>query len=190
MSQRKTEKIKSDVCYTAKSDTKMRKMEAAVSLPAVPEPRRRVPLVRTRLVREKNLFFECRNWAKPRIVAKMMEPFFADLDKECFYVVCLSSKSEPLAIEMVYQGTANACLINHGEVYKCALLSGATCIVTLHNHPSGNPTPSKEDRWMVKAQREAGELLGIQLVDHIIIGSEGKYFSFREQNLLWEHLGD
>ena len=66
------------------------------------------------------------------------------------------------------------------EVFKGAMLVGATSIVILHNHPSGNPTPSKEDRLAEARQREAGELLGIPMVDFLVIGDNGRYWSASE----------
>ena len=71
-------------------------------------------------------------------------------------------------------------LVHPREVFKAAFLSNATCIVLGHNHPSGDPTPSPEDGMLTRRLKDAGELLGVELVDSIIVGDEDRYFSFRE----------
>jgi DNA repair protein RadC len=80
-------------------------------------------------------------------------------------------------------GTINASLISPREIFKLALMNQAVYIILLHNHPSGDPVPSTMDRQVTHRVEQSGEMLGIHLSDHIIIG-DNKYFSFKEENLL------
>lgn len=84
---------------------------------------------------------------------------------------------------MIGKGTVNNCLVCNREIFIRALLSGAVNIILCHNHPSGETTPSSEDIKITKAVSEAGKLIGITLLDHIIIGGDS-YYSFDEFNLL------
>ena len=88
-----------------------------------------------------------------------------------------------LGDEVISVGTVNASLISPREVFLCALAKQAVHIILLHNHPSGAPQPSMQDRLVTRRIAEGGALLGIQLSDHIIIG-DNQYFSFKEEHLL------
>ncbi len=105
--------------------------------------------------------------------------------KEVLLLTMYDSKNMLLGEEVLSVGTSNAALISPGEVYKTALSARAEYIVLLHNHPSGNPKPSSEDIEVTMRIKRCGELLGVLLMDHIIIG-DNRYFSFREQNILFE----
>ncbi len=98
-------------------------------------------------------------------------------DTEIVRTICLDSKSNILNVEDTTSGTTNASLIHPREVYRMAIVHSATSIAVVHNHPSGDPTPSVQDRDVTKNLIEAGEILGIKLIDHVIIG-KGCFFSF------------
>jgi len=98
-------------------------------------------------------------------------------------VIPLDGKNQVLGFHVVSVGTLTASLVHPREVYKLAVLANAAAIVVVHNHPSGHPEPSAEDQAITLRLKEAGELLGIKLLDHVIIG-DGRYFSFTDQNLL------
>lgn len=103
--------------------------------------------------------------------------------KENFYVLCLNARRQLLKIELVSVGTLSASLVHPREVFSAAISNGAAAIVAMHNHPSGDPSPSAEDREATRRLQRAGELLGIPLADHVIV-SESSFFSFRESGLL------
>lgn len=103
--------------------------------------------------------------------------------KEHFIALHLDSKNRLLCLEIVSVGSLNASIVHPREVYKSALLSSAAAIVFVHNHPSGDPTPSREDIELTSRLKEAGELLGIRLLDHVVIGS-GRHYSFADTGLL------
>ena len=86
-------------------------------------------------------------------------------------------------MNIVSMGTINASLVTGREVFKSAILSNASYVILLHNHPSGDPTPSKDDIILTKRIIETGNLIGIPLVDHIIIG-DNRYVSFRESGYM------
>ena len=89
----------------------------------------------------------------------------------------LDNRNRVIGEETVSVGTAGASLVSPGEVFKGALLNGATRVMILHNHPSGDPMPSSEDKVVEEKLREAGELLAVPVVDFLIIGEKGWYWS-------------
>lgn len=105
------------------------------------------------------------------------------LEVECIYCVMLDTKNRITGSECVSKGTVNASLISPREVFKKALSYNAVSIVLIHNHPSGDPSPSGEDFAVTKRMVEAGSLLGIRLLDHIIIGNR-TYYSFSREGSL------
>lgn len=103
--------------------------------------------------------------------------------KEHFMLLCLNARRQLIHLETVSIGTLSASLVHPREVYSPAILHNAAAVVCLHNHPSGDPSPSAEDREATRRLQRAGELLGIPLADHIIV-SASSFFSFREAGLL------
>ena len=106
-----------------------------------------------------------------------------DLKKEHFVVFFLDSRSQEIRRETITVGTLNASLVHPREVFEQAIKVSAAQIIVAHNHPSGDPEPSAEDIGITKRLAEAGKLLGIELIDHIIV-AEQKFISMREQNLI------
>lgn len=110
---------------------------------------------------------------------------YRDKDREHFLAVYLNSRSQAVALEVVSVGTLRASLVHPREVFKGALLNNAAAVIVAHNHPSGDCTPSAEDREATRRLQKAGELLGIPLLDHIVIArGTDKYTSFKEGGLL------
>ena len=103
--------------------------------------------------------------------------------KEHFLVVLLNSKNKVLQIEQISEGSLNSSVVHPREVFMPAVLHHAAAILAAHNHPSGDPTPSKEDKDLTKTLSEAGKYMGIPVLDHIIIG-DASYFSFKEHSYL------
>lgn len=102
---------------------------------------------------------------------------------EHFLVMLLNSKGKVTGIEPVSEGSLNASVVHPREAFAPALLHHAAAILAVHNHPSGDPTPSREDRELTKTLWETGKVMGIPLVDHLIIG-DGIYYSFKEHGLM------
>ncbi|MEK7382178.1 MAG: DNA repair protein RadC, partial [Elusimicrobiota bacterium] len=103
--------------------------------------------------------------------------------KEHFLVFCLNARRQLVHSETVSVGTLSASLVPPREVFSPAIAHAAAAVVAVHNHPSGDPAPSAEDREVTRRLQRAGELLGIPLADHLVV-CDGGWFSFREQGLL------
>ena len=116
--------------------------------------------------------------ATPRELGDM-----ARLRKEHFVALYLDACHRPLFRETISVGTLTASLVHPREVFAPAFVRPAAAIIVAHNHPSGDPAPSREDRETTRRLQEAGRILGIPVLDHVIVASRG-YFSFRERGLL------
>ena len=108
---------------------------------------------------------------------------FRDRRREYFVVLLLDGKNRILREEQISEGSLNQSIVHPREVFSPAVKESAAAVILIHNHPSGDPAPSREDREITRRLKEAGDLLGIRVLDHIIIG-DGAYFSFVEQGLL------
>ena len=102
-----------------------------------------------------------------------------DKKKEHFYALLLDTKNRIIAEELISIGILDASLIHPREVFKSAIKASSNSIILVHNHPSGDCNPSKEDKEVTKILENAGDLLGINVLDHIIIGKD-KYYSLKE----------
>ena len=123
------------------------------------------------------------SFSDPETVAEYYMEDFRHEEQEKLLLLLLNSKGRLLGEEVISKGTVNATLISPREIFLCAFRYHAVSIILLHNHPSGNPTPSEEDRLMTKRVKESGILLGIELLDHIVIGDH-KAVSFRREGLI------
>ena len=104
---------------------------------------------------------------------------------EVGYVLCLTTKMDLIGYHEVSRGTLDSASAHPREVFKAAILANAAAILCGHNHPSGDPEPSREDRVLTQRLVEAGKLLGIDVLDHIVLGDGNTaYFSFADQGLL------
>lgn len=109
----------------------------------------------------------------------LLMPILESEPVEVFGMVCLSTKHHLLCYHELSRGTLDATIVHPREIFKAALLANAAAVIVAHNHPSGDPTPSSEDRRFTERLLAGGALLGLTVLDHIIVG-EGRYFSFRE----------
>lgn len=119
----------------------------------------------------------------PMDVTDMFINHMRFLEKEHFKVIFLNTKNEIIAYETISIGSLNASIVHPREVFNRAIKKSSASIILLHNHPSGNPEPSKEDINITKRLIKAGEIIGIEVLDHIIIG-DGNYFSLKENSLI------
>jgi len=113
----------------------------------------------------------------------ILQPMLEDCDREKFIALLLDIKNHVVAANTVSIGTVNASLVHPREIFKVALLCNASAVILAHNHPSGNPTPSHEDIDITNRLKKAGEILGIEVLDHIIIG-DNTWTSFKEKGLI------
>jgi len=119
----------------------------------------------------------------PEMIVRLVKPRLVERKKECFFSVLLDARNRHIRTEQVSVGSLDTTLAHPREVFDAAVHDHAPAIVVVHNHPSGDPTPSDDDIRLTRRLVEAGKVLGIKLVDHIIIAQE-KYYSFRSHALL------
>jgi DNA repair protein RadC len=119
----------------------------------------------------------------PEDLFKLLRPRIGKQDREHFVAVLLSSRNTVIGIETVSVGSLNASIVHPREVFKPAIVHSASAIALAHNHPSGNVTPSEEDLAITRRLRDAGRLLGIDLLDHVIVG-HSSFASLKERKLL------
>jgi len=135
------------------------------------------------VIREKApAYLNTRRISKAEDVYELMHDLQLE-GKENFLVLHLNNKNEIMCLDRVSTGSMNQSIVHPREVFKAALLSSAAALILVHNHPSGDPEPSREDMEITKRLQEAGNLLGIKVLDHVIIG-EGRFISFAERGLL------
>lgn len=142
---------------------------------------KRVNLVSVKLIKEGSILYEPRRILSPKDAFKLGKKFLVDSDREKLILVCLDNKKQPTSINTVSIGSLSSSIVHPKEVFKVAILSNSATIIIYHNHPSGDITPSKEDINITERLREAGKILGIALIDHIIVGSNDNYYSFKER---------
>jgi DNA repair protein RadC len=116
-------------------------------------------------------------------VHKLLANKFRDLDQEIFSVIFLDTKHRVIQIQEMFRGSINTASVFPREIVKRALDLAAAALIAVHNHPSGNPEPSSEDRRVTEDLKKACQLMELSLLDHIVIGSNG-YFSFADKRLL------
>lgn len=146
----------------------------AVELLAIAELAKRL----TKMQRKERLSFQ-----SPRAIAEYYMEQLRHEKREKMILILLDGKNKAIKEIIISEGTVNASLASTREIFLEAIKYEAVYVILLHNHPSGDPAPSSQDIQTTKVMKEAGELLGIPVLDHIIIG-DCCYVSFREQNLL------
>ncbi|MGV3135969.1 JAB domain-containing protein [Brevibacillus agri] len=148
------------------------------------QPAKRVNIVSVKMVRESSLLYPQRRIRMAKDAVGLFQKFLEETDREQFFLLCLSTKNEPVAIHTVSVGSLDASIVHPREVFKAAVLANAASVIVAHNHPSGDPTPSREDIEVTRRLQEAGELLGIPVLDHIVVGMEGSFCSLKEKGYM------
>ncbi len=124
----------------------------------------------------------------PQDVANLLSAEMALLDQEHFRVLLLNTKNQVVGVSEVYKGNVSSAMVRPGEVFQEAVRSNCPAIVLVHNHPSGDPTPSPDDVYVTQQIVEASKLLDIEVLDHIVIGQAdyGRFVSLKERGLGFE----
>jgi len=144
-----------------------------------------INIVRIQVVKEKSMRYETNQILNPEDAVLLLQQFIIDYcnnDRENFIVMCLDTKHKINSLTLTSTGTLNASLIHPREVFKTAILSNAAAILLCHNHPSGNCEPSNEDIEITKRLQEAGKIMGIEILDHVIIGDS--FLSMKQKGLI------
>ncbi len=143
-----------------------------------------VPIYKISLVREGRVACYEQQIRSSADASTLLHTYLANVDREHFVVLLLNQKNRVVGLHTVSVGSLTASVVHPRETFKAAILANAAAIICGHNHPSGDCQPSKEDRAITQRLKEGGALLGINLLDHVIVGGEGRYFSFADENLL------
>lgn len=144
----------------------------------------KLKVVSVRLVKDAPLLSE-KKIMKPEDAINVVGSVLSEMDREIICVINLKGDSTPINCHFASMGAVNQALAHPRELFKSSILSNAANMILVHNHPSSNLQPSKEDTIMTDRMIQLTELLGIPLLDHIIVGGDNReYFSFRAKGLL------
>jgi DNA repair protein RadC len=144
-----------------------------------------VPGFKVSLVREPGLkLAEKPQMREPATAARLMHDYIGDVDRETFVVGLLTVRHRVIGLHTVSIGCLTSSLVHPRETFKPAILASAAAIVLAHNHPSGDPEPSAEDVALTRRLAAAGTLLGIEVLDHVVIGEAGRFVSLKERGVL------
>lgn len=149
----------------------------------------RIPIYQVKLVRDGSQKAERKKVSQPAVAAEVLWQFLEGADREHFVIVLLDTQNQIIGIHTVTVGTLDASLVHPREIFKAAILANAAAILLAHNHPSGDPTPSAEDRSVTRLLVDAGVALGIEVLDHVVLGDSPRYCSFREAGLMPSGVG-
>lgn len=149
----------------------------------MPKKEKGIAIVNVRLVKDSYLYSDTKI-ETPKDVIRIVKEEFKNYDREVFAIINLKTSNEPINVNICNIGTLNAMLISPREIFKSAILSNAASFIGVHNHPSGNLKPSAEDKMITEKLINCGKLLGINMLDHIIVGGgSGELYSFRENGI-------
>lgn len=144
----------------------------------------KAPRYRIALVREAEVEVQApTKFKNARDAFTLAQALTGDFDREAFFALFLDSKNKLIGINMISLGDLSTSIVHPREVYKAGVLLNAAAVIFLHNHPSGDPTPSNDDARVTKRLVQAGAILGIRVLDHVIAG-EYDYYSFADSGVL------
>jgi DNA repair protein RadC len=147
--------------------------------------RRYAPVFSVRLVHTDNVGYHgSQKIRSPRDIYDLMAPIYQGIDREIFSVLLLSTKNDVIGINLVSTGDLSSAIVHPREVMKGAILANASNIIAVHNHPSGDLTPSPEDIAITRRLNEVCELMGIGLLDHVLLSHLGRFRSFKEEGFM------
>ena len=135
------------------------------------------------MVKENDIDYPDVNISFPQTVADLVAKYVGTPDREMFIVLAVNVRNKITGIHTVSVGSLDTSIVHPREVFKFAILANASSIIVAHNHPSGDTTPSTDDVELTKRLKQASEILAIDLLDHIVLGHDGQYLSFRDKGL-------
>jgi DNA repair protein RadC len=142
-----------------------------------------LPIYHISLIREGSIKHPYQRFSNSKDIFLLGKQLLENSDRESFYVISLDSKNKMIGLNLVSMGSMSTSVVHPREVFKLLIVQSAAAAIFFHNHPSGDPAPSREDREATERLISAGKLLGIRVLDHIIIGSED-YYSFADSGLV------
>ena len=144
----------------------------------------RIPAVRLSMVRDGSVLAERNVITQSAQAATLCRLIIGQNDREELLALLLDAKHKVSAVHSVSVGSLTFSIVHPREAFKAAILSNAAALIIAHNHPSGDPTPSREDRELTAPLKECGVLLGIHILDHVVLGDGERYYSFADQGQL------
>lgn len=148
-----------------------------------PGPKKRISIVRLHMLKEDSALYGMERISEPQQAVEAVRPLLDMADREMVLVMSLDAGMHPVAVEIAAVGGVSSCPVDVRNLFKHAILSNAGGVICFHNHPTGNPEPSREDYQITENIRQAGNILGIPLLDHIILGKNG-FYSFKASGAL------
>lgn len=121
------------------------------------------------------------NIRSPQDAADIAASFIGDEDREVFLVMCLNSKNQVNAVHRCHVGSINSSIVHPREVFKSAILNNSASIIVAHNHPSQDVMASREDIEVTRRLVKCGEMMGIEVLDHVVVNENAKFFSMKER---------
>lgn len=150
---------------------------------------KRISVYRVGLIREGSYTVSDARISSPRDAAMIFRLYFEEYcgympDREVFLIAALSTKNKVCCISPISEGSLNSAIVHPREVFKTAILHNAASIICCHNHPSGDASPSLEDIEVTERLMKAGDILGIEVLDQVILGENDQYVSLKEKGLV------
>lgn len=145
---------------------------------------KRIDVVSIQMIKERRVSYDAERLTTPEQAAAAFTGMLGEPDREYMVVLMLDGKNRITSIHRVSEGTLNQSLVHPRETFKAAILANAAAVILVHNHPSGDPSPSKEDISITRRLKDAGELLGIRVLDHVIVGHDGRFLSMVTAGLI------
>lgn len=142
-------------------------------------------VINIQMVKERQLLYDGNRLTMPEQAAAAFCSLVGNPDREFFVALLVDGKNRITALHLVSQGSLNQSIVHPRETFKSALLANAAAVILCHNHPSGDLLPSREDREITRRLKEAGELLGVRVLDHVIVNTDsGESYSFVNMGLM------
>jgi len=153
--------------------------------PPSPDPiqQTRIPRITLMAIREASLPYPTRRISHSQHVFELLHDYFHGHDREEMLAILLDSKHTIIGLHTISIGSLTLSIVHPRETFKAAMLVNAAALILAHNHPSGDATPSPEDRTLTARLTQAGDLLGIRVLDHIVVG-DNRYVSFADEGWL------
>lgn len=143
----------------------------------------RINIVTVKMEKVKSILIEDKKVSSPKDIFKIASSYLDGVDREHSVLFTFDTKNNITSISTISIGSLSQSIVHPREVFKIAVLSNSASIILVHNHPSGDPSPSKEDISITERIKDCGEILGIKLLDHLILG-DNRYVSLKEKGII------
>lgn len=143
--------------------------------------KKRISVVSIKMVKDRSVLYEPRQVTRPKDAVRLCRDFIGDVDREELLVVTLDNQNQFTSVNICSRGTLNMTVVEMRDIFKTAILSNSAKLLVAHNHTSDSVSPSMEDIELTERIKNAGKIMGIELIDHLIVSND-KYYSFKEND--------